>query len=214
MASEKMLLAYYAANPGAQNKSVLRNLRVSRAGLKRLKGGLISKRVLIQTDNGYTVRLPGLVLVRDSDGGHFVPESEAAKKGHKVAYPAPKLTPPKDVYNRWLACLKPMRDQPSATPSYWLGLTTSKIKQVEEECPEGPEREATLAEMKQAENLYFAKDFVYDNIPRKYEAKCLALVDSATPEQLVTFREKVQGMTLAGLPEPRLLGMVTTTISQ
>ena len=154
------------------------------------------------------------MLVQDSDGGHFLRESEAVKQGYEVAFPAPKLTPAKDVYNRWLACLKPMRGQPGATPSDFLGFTTAKIKQLEQESPDGPEREAAFAVMKQADCLLFAKDFVYDNIPRKYEAKCLALVGGATPEQLVAFREKVEGMMLAGLPEPKLLVMVMKAISQ
>ena len=67
--------------------------------------------------------------------------------------------------------------------------------------------------MRNAENLYFAADFIYDNIPRKYEAKCLALIGSATPEQLVGFRTKVDALLLAGMPEPKLLGMVTNSIS-
>ncbi|MCX6923479.1 MAG: hypothetical protein NT154_09770 [Verrucomicrobia bacterium] len=214
MASEKVVLAYYVAHPAAQTKAVLKNLRLSRAGLKKLKRALTDKRVLIQTGNGYTIRLPGLVLVQDSDGGHFVPESEVVKKGYKVAYPAPKLTPAKDVYNRWLACLKPMRGQPSATPSHFLGLTTGKIKQMEEESPPGPEREHFLMAMKKAEDYYFAADFVYDYIPRKYEEKFAALIGSATPDQLAMVRKKVEAMMLAGLPEPKLLGMVTKAISQ
>jgi hypothetical protein len=214
LASEKVLLAYYAAHPTAPNKSVLNDLRVSRAGLKKLKRGLIDKRVLIQTDNGYTIRLPGLMLVQDSRGGHFIRESEAVEKGYKAAYPAPKLTPAKDIYDRWLACLKPLRGQTSAKPSEFLAFTTTKIKQMEAESPEGPEREHFLMEMKKAEDFYCAADFVYDYISRKYEKKCQALIGSASPEQLVVFRQKVEGMKLAGLPEPKLLGMVTKAISE
>ena len=68
--------------------------------------------------------------------------------------------------------------------------------------------------MKKKEDRCFAVDFVYNYIPRKYEEKCLALIRSATPAQLILFREKVEAMTLAGLPEPKLLGMVTEAVSK
>ena len=213
MASEKVLLAYYAAHPAAQTKAVLNNLRLSRAGLKKLKRGLIDKRVLIQTGNGYTIRLPGLVLVQGSRGGHFIRESEALKNGHKVACPAPKLTPVRDVYKAWQDHIKWLLRQPDPRASDCLSSTKERIKQMEEECPEGPLREAALAAMKGKEDFHFAADFVYDNIPRKHEDKCLAMIGSATLEQLGMFREKVEGMMLSGLPEPKLLGTVTNAIS-
>jgi hypothetical protein len=214
MASEKVVLAYYAAHPAAQTKAVLNNLRLSRAGLKKLKRGLIDKRVLIQTGNGCTIRLPGLVLVPGSRGGHFIRESEALKSGQKVACPAPKLTPVRDVYNDWQDHIKWLLRQPDPRASDCLSSTTERIKQILEECPEGPMREAALAKMKQKADYYFAADFVYDNIPRRYEDKFMTMLGSATPAQLILFRKKVEGMMLAGLPEPKLLGMVTKAVSQ
>jgi hypothetical protein len=214
MASEKILLAYYADHPAAQTNAVLKNLRVSRAGLKKLKRGLIDKRVLIQTGSGCTIRLPRLVLVQGSRGGHFIRESEALKSGQKAACPAPKLTPVRDVYKDWQDHIKWLRRQRSTTESECLSSTTTRIKQMEEECPEGPERETALAGMKEKEDYYFAADFVYDNIPRRYEEKFMTMIGSASPEQLVMLREKVEGMMLAGLPEPKLLGMVSRAISK
>jgi hypothetical protein len=214
MASEKLLLAYYLAHPAAQTKTILMNLRLSRAGLKKLRGRLIANCVLIRTSIGFSIRLPGLLVVQGPDGGHFVPESEALKNGYKVACAAPKLTPARDVYIRWRKCLKLLLRQPSTTPSDLLSSTSARIKQAEEECREGLERDAVLAEMKKHEDHYVVEDFVYNNIPRKHEAKCLALIRSATPAQLLLFREKVGAMMQAGLPEPKLLEMVTKTISQ
>ena len=80
-------------------------IAVSRAGLKKLRGALVDKRVLIQTGSGYTIRLPGLVLVQGVWGGHFIRESEAVKKEYEVACPAPKLTPVAG-YNQWRDWLK------------------------------------------------------------------------------------------------------------
>jgi hypothetical protein len=103
--------------------------------------------------------------------------------------------------------------QPETTPSYLLSATTNAIKRIEAESPEGPEREAVLSVMKKAENVFFARAAL-NEIVKKCEAKALEWVGNATPEQLVAFREKVEGRMLAGMPEPKLLGMVTKTISQ
>jgi len=214
MASEKVVLAYYAAHPAVQTNAVLKNLRVSRAGLKKLRGGLIGRRVLIQTGNGYTVRLPGLVLVRGARGGHFIRESEALKSGQKVACPAPKLTPVRDVYKDWQDHIKWLLRQPDPRASDCLSSTTERIKQILEESPEGPERETALAAMKRKEDFYFVSDYVYNDVPRRHEEQCLALIRSASPEQLVMLRKKVEAMMLAGLPEPKLLGMVTKAVSK
>jgi len=212
-AAEKVLLAYYVANPSAPNGRVVKTLGVSSSGLKKLKRGLLDKGVLVKIEGAYAIRLPGLVLVRDSDGGHLFPESEALNRGHKVAHPAPKLTPAKDLYDYWKSSLKKMCRQPDTTPSFFLSMTTKTIRRIEVESPVTPEREAALSKMKRAENVFFARDFVYDNIPRKYEAKFMELVNSATPEQLAALREKAEGMMRVGLPEPRLLGMVTKAIA-
>lgn len=212
-ASEKMLLAYFVASPGAANDRVVETLGMSLSGLKKLKRGLLEKKVLVQTDDSYTIRLPGLVLVRDSHGHHFVCESEAVKNGYKIAHPAPKLAPAKDVYRHWKSSLKQMCRQPDTTPSFLLSATSNAIKRIEAESPEGPEREAALLSMKKAANGFFARA-VLDDILKKCEAKALEWVGNATPEQLVTFRQKIESRMLAGMPEPKLLGMVTQVISQ
>jgi hypothetical protein len=209
LASEKVLLGYHVANPSSHNERVVETLGISLAGLKNLKRGLLEKQVLIPSDDGYTIRLPGHVLVRDSQGGHFVSESEAAKIGNIVAIPAPKLTPAQDIYNYWVSSLEKMRRNPSTTASYCLSFTANRIKQIDAESPIGPEREAALVVMKEAENVFFAKDII-----KQFEAKALAWAGNATPEQLVAFRVKVEGRMLAGVPEPKLLAMVAKSIAQ
>jgi|EBPBio282013_DNA_FD.fasta_scaffold06620_6 hypothetical protein len=200
-ASAKMLLAYYAAHPSASNACVVDTLGISLAGLKKLKRALIAKRVLAQADDSYTIRLPGHVLLQSSEGGHFIPESEAVKNGHEIAHPAPKLTPAQDVYNNWLSTLEQMRGNPDTTQSYCLNFTANRIKQIETESPEGPEREAALAAMKEAANVFFARNVLGDII-KKYEARVLTWTANATPEQLAAFREKIEGMMLAGVATP------------
>jgi hypothetical protein len=203
-ASEKVLLAYYAANPAAANVEVAATLGVSASGLKKLKSDLVERQVPIASDVGYTIRLPGYVLVRDSQGGHFVAESDAEKSGHKVAHATPRLTPAKDVYKHWQSSIAQLSRNRHVGPSYLLSVTTKMIKRIEDESPEGPEREGALAVMKQAENALFARDVLNDFLQR-CAAKAMQWLDSATPEQLTDFRQKVEPRVLAGTTPPKLL---------
>jgi hypothetical protein len=86
-AAEKVLLARYTADPGAQNRQVTIGLGISASGLKSLKHDLIAKKVPVPTDEGFTIRLPNYVLVREDKGGHFIPEIEATKNGYKTDGP-------------------------------------------------------------------------------------------------------------------------------
>lgn len=213
-ASEKVLLAFFTANPSSTNERVLATLGLSSSGLKKLKSGLLRKRVLISTGTGFTIRLPGYVLVRDSNGGHFISEPDAAKTGYKVATPAPKLTPAADIFDAWA-----IRDKKLLRPGTPFGelqsYTAKMLRRVESESPDSPEREVALRRMKQKEDFYFALQFVYENIPRRHEPHYTKLICNGTPEQLAAFRERVEGMTLAGgLPEPKLLALLTKSISQ
>jgi len=212
LTSEKLVLACYVSNPSITNECLLATLGLSLSGLKKLKQGLRQKNVLVPSDNGHVVRLPGLVLVRDSEGGHFISESDAAQSGHKVALPAPKLTPAAEIYAEWLRYIKYLRGMRDTQFGELQSYTSKMIRRVENESPDSPEREVALTRMKQKENLYFALQFVYENIPRKHEANYMKLVVNGTPEQLAAFRERVEGMTLAGMPEPKQLGLVTEAI--
>ncbi len=212
LASEKIILACYFANPSATNESVLTTLGLSSSGLKKLKRGLLEKRVLVQINDGYAIRLPGHVVVRDLQGGHFISESEAAKTGNIVTMPAPKLALPADIYAEWLRYIKYLRGMRDTQFGELQSYTSKMIRRVENESPDSPERQVALTRMKQSENFYFALQFVYENIPRKHEANYMKLVVNGTPEQLAAFRERAEGMTLAGMPEPKQLGLVTEAI--
>jgi len=141
MASEKLVLACYIANPSATNKGVLATLGLSSSSLKELKQGLGKKNVLVPSDSGYVIRLPGLVLVRDSEGGHFLPESEAVENGNKVATPAPKLTPAADIYDAWVSFIKYLRRDPGRQFGELQSYTSKMIRCVENESPDSSERE-------------------------------------------------------------------------
>ena len=209
-ASAKMLLAVYAAHPGARNGQVLDVLRVSRAGLKKLKRGLIEKLVLVQTEDGYTVRLPGLVLVE----GHFISENEARKNGHEVALPAPKFTPASEIFDELQKRAEQLFRIGVSEPGEHLALTTRMIQRVEAESPDTPDRDGILRLMKQCENHLFAMQYVRENRLRCDERKALDQVCNATPEQLSCFREQVEGMRLAGITPMKLLSFFGGDIEQ
>jgi hypothetical protein len=197
-------------DPGAQNRQIFDALNLSKSGLKRLKRDLIRKHVLISCDTGFTVRLPGLILIRDGEGSHFVPESGAAKTGYKMDLPAPRLTPPSDLLKIWTEEMNDITKRPCEYPPWHpVSLTAGMVKRVEIECAEGPERDRVLATMKEAGDRIFARNFVLESAH-----KLLAIVDSATPAQLAAVREKAEGLMLSGRAEPKLLGMFTTAISQ
>jgi hypothetical protein len=213
-AAEKVLLARYTADPGAQNRQITIGLGISASGLKSLKHDLIAKKVLVPTDQGFTIRLPNYVLVRDAQGSYFVPESEARRNGYKMA-PAPRLTPPNDLMKLWTEGIKDILECLSdCGPAAPVHFTADIIKKVETECQEGPERDRVLAAMKEAENLYFLHNFIYEYCPRKFEAKAHRLIQGMPSAQMAAMREKAAGMMLAGIPEPRLLVMFTRAISQ
>ncbi len=214
IASEKVLLAYYIANPVVQNERVVGALGISRAGLKKLKRGLLQKQVLVPGDAGYEIRLPGLVLVRDSEGGHFIPESEASVNGKKVALPAPKLTPANEIFREYNRYLEYSTGQ-GKKPSDHLECAAIMRKRVVDESPEGPEREAVLKLLKRAEDSFFAMQHVRDNIPQPKVKQCLDMIAEAAefaPEKLETFREQVEGRRLAGIAPQKLLGMFLDAI--
>ncbi|HPY32017.1 MAG TPA: hypothetical protein PLT00_15805 [Verrucomicrobiota bacterium] len=182
--------------------------------MKKLKNTLLERQVLIASNEGYTIRLPGHVLVPDSQGSHFVTESEAIKNGYKTALPTPRLVPALDLCKEWAHHIKYLRTLHDIEFG-WLQEYTEKMrKRVEVESPDGSERDQALALMKANEDRYFALQYVYENIPRKHEAEYRKQVDKGTPEQLADFRERVEGMSLAGLPEPKQLALATDAISQ
>jgi hypothetical protein len=205
MASEKIILAFYIAHPDATNVRVFTELDISPAGLKKLKAGLIEKQVLVPINGGFTVRLPGLVLVRDEQGGHFLSETEAVENGQIIAHASPKLIPALDIFRKWIDYDNHL-EKSGASPGSRQCYADKMAKRVENESPDCPKRADVLGGLKNYANVCFALEFVRENASKKVEKQLINQVVSATPELLAVFREQVEGMALAGVQPQKLLG--------
>ena len=192
-------------HPDATNERVCRELGISPSGLKKLKRGLLDKLVLVPVSGGYTVRLPGYLLIRDEAGSRFIPEGEAEASGHKITSPSPRLVPALDIYRTWSAHFNYLKDI-NALPSSFLFYTEKMLKRVEAESLEGPERDSVLKMLSNMANANFAIDFVAENAPKKSERKLLDQIVHGTPEQWAAFRVQAEGAQLAGIPPQKLLG--------
>jgi hypothetical protein len=146
--------------------------------------------------------------------GHFITEIEALKNRHKVALPAPKLTPASEIFDELQKRTEQLLRIGISEPGEHLALTARMIKRVEAESPESPDREGILSLMKQGENHLFAIQYVWENRLRCDERKALDQVSNATPEQLSSFREQVEGRRLAGNAPQKLLGVFGGAIEQ
>jgi hypothetical protein len=199
-ASAKMLLAVYVTNPGATNSQVINLLGISLSGLKKIKRALLARHVLVAAANGYTVRLPGLLLVE----GHFLSEAEAVQNGHKVP-PTPRLIPARIIAKELDRALLQLRHRRDTIPSQLFDRVGRALQLIESQSPEGPEREAILKKVRDMENFYFAWTYVFENVPRVHELQCTKLIFNATPDQLAVFRERAEGLKLAGNAPKKLL---------
>ena len=209
LASEKVLLAFYVAHPDATNGQVATTLGISPSGLKKLKRGLLDKHVLAPTAAGYTVRLPGYVLIRDKAGSRFIPETEAVASGHVMTSPPPRLVPAMDIHRTWSEHFEYLISR-NSPPSAVLRYTEKIIKRIETESPEGPERDRVLETLRDMANANFAIGFVAENAPKKNERHLIDQITHATTEQWAAFREKAEGMQLAGIAPQKLLGFFGT----
>jgi len=81
-ASEKLLLALYAAEPDARNYRALKVLGMGESGLKKIKRRLLAKGLLLSKATGYQVVVPGRAPVPEG-GGHFFPKLTTPKKRKK-----------------------------------------------------------------------------------------------------------------------------------
>jgi len=205
LASEKLLCAFYVAFPDATNVRVSDELGISPSGLKKLKSGLLEKKVLVTTTAGYTVRLPGYLLIRDELGGHFISEKEAEETGHKISLPTPRLIPAMDLFRKWSA-YSDYQHRINGSLSACLHYTDKMLKRIEIESPEGAERDMVLATLKNMADANFAIGFVAENAPPITELQMLDQISKATAEELAAFRVHVEGSQLAGIPPQKLLG--------
>jgi hypothetical protein len=71
-ASEKLLLALYAAEPKAKNRRALHVLGVGASGLKKIKLRLKTKGFLRTTAASYEVQVPGLNIEAEAGEGHLL----------------------------------------------------------------------------------------------------------------------------------------------
>jgi hypothetical protein len=138
--------------------------------------------------------------------GHFVTELQALNSGHKVSSPTPKLTPARMIASRLEHSLLCLRRQRDTTPDCLLYRVSRAIQEVENQSPEGPDRDAILAELRRLEDFYFVWNHIYENVPRIHEPVAMKMFATATPKQLATIREKAEAKKLAGIPPTKLLG--------
>jgi hypothetical protein len=160
--------------------------------------------VLVPIKDGFTVRLPRLVLVHDEHGGHFISETEALDNGHKVAHPSPKLVPAMDIVRAWQVHQEYLRRSDTKPDSYQF-YAEKMAKRIENESPDSPTRTAALEGFKCYANSCYAFNYVCENAPKKDESRMIKQVASATSEQLAAFREKTEGLALAGIEPQKLL---------
>jgi hypothetical protein len=201
IASEKFVLSFYAAHPIAQNEQVFAALGVSRSGLKKVKNRLQDVGMLIKTDAGFHIRVPGLIHVDGPEGGHFMPETEAIKTGKIVApLVVRKVRSCEAIWNEWQALIKKSCEEGSPAIVF-AGITESFIERMKEEALESPERKAVLSIMKNKVNYYTSLQYVRNYCPKELQDDCVKMLktfDSSKPEELTVLRERVERVLVAG----------------
>lgn len=212
-ASEKFLLTVYATNSNATNAVALRVLGISPAGLKKLKGRLIRGGLLTREGAGYRIQVPGMVFIADAEGGYFIPETEAIKSGKIVAPRVVKTAI--DITQEWQAAVQHFEAVGQTRMSTFLVMTTEAIKEIETETlADDPFREQALGCLRSFETIYFDHAFLFDQIPKSFWQQGIKLLANATMEQLEAFRQKAEGLMLAGLSQPKQLAMATEALTQ
>ena len=125
-ASEKFLLAVYAAKPDAQN--ALRALGNSESGLKKLKNRLIKDGMLVRDGSAYRIQVPGMVFIAEREGSYFMSEKEAIKSGKIVALAAVKSV--SEIYLEWENLVKALKAN-GVHYGTLQALTTETINEIE-----------------------------------------------------------------------------------
>jgi len=205
-ATDKFLLAVYAQSPNDSNAQVMERLGLSRAGLKKARLRLLNLGALTKTSAGYRINVPGLVYLETPDGRHLVSEQEARENGQIVAPVVRKVITLDDIIGEWNSLYASLTCDGDCAPAVLQWLAADCIKQLEE-VSASRERDRFLSFLKDCENFYFAGQFIYDHCRVKAErTKHFQTIGKATPDQLAAFREKAEGMALAGIAPKKLLG--------
>ncbi|HEY3855689.1 MAG TPA: hypothetical protein VGO67_14970 [Verrucomicrobiae bacterium] len=203
-ASEKLLLALYAAEPNAKNFRAMQTLGVGLAGLKKIKRRLIDKGYLHSNANGYEVLVPGIASAAEVTGGHFVSKSSAAENDNKVA-PAPaRLTKDRSLAEIWDSHVT-IYDQALHVDTFphTLEMLSKKfLNFVTNEVPSDcPGRDEALIALIARRDYWFGASYASDNLPRKAQREVAKLIGKATPKQLAALRTGIEcGQLAAGKP--------------
>ncbi|MCL4785408.1 MAG: hypothetical protein KJ070_01240 [Verrucomicrobia bacterium] len=202
-ASDKFLLTLYAAKPDAPNALALRVLGISESGLKKLKNRLIQNGLLVRDGAAHRIRVPGMVFIAKAEGSYFMAEKEAVKTGKIVALASVKSV--SEIYREWENLVKSMKAT-GVNYSTLRFITDLTLKEIElETSTDDPLREQALASLRGIDTFYFAREFLFDHTPTQYHKQGVKLLANATKEQLESFREKAEGLMLAGTTPPKLL---------
>jgi hypothetical protein len=208
-ASEKLLLALYAAEPQARNYRALKVLGVGPSGLKKIKRRLIAKGLLRSTINGWKVLVPGLTPAPDEAGGHLVSKSDAIEKVNKVA-PLTKMKPLEETLREYEDMLAFLTNQPGGTHSKTLlWLTRRALAEVESTLPDCPLKAKLVATLTTRCDAFLGLGYAHRNLPRKYHLDFDRLIFSATPEQLAKLRVGIEHAQLTGGKPTLLLAELT-----
>ncbi len=200
--SEKMLLALYARDPHARNHQALKVLGVSLSGLKKIKNRLIDKGWWRMTANGHQVSVPGMDPVPADEEGHFVTKSEAIQNEHKVASIA-RVQSPVEILRDYESCYYEMSKGGNITTIY--RLTENALRTLDSVLPEGPTKDAIIADLTVRRDAFQALSYVSLNAPAKEFKKWDQMIGTASPEKLALMCVHIQGAQLAGAKPVHLL---------
>lgn len=211
-ASEKMLLALYAASPDATNYRALKVLGVGLSGLKKMKRRLFTKGLLKSTATGYQTLVPGLTPDADAAGGHLVANSGGIENENKVAPPPARLKKEQSLVEIWdnhvevYAQALRFGTYPATLEMLsqkFLDFVTSEVP------PDCPARDKALANLTARRDYWFAASYIDDNYPRNSRRKYAMVIGRATPEELAAFRTAVGQAKLNGTKPVLLLEQLT-----
>jgi len=216
-ASEKMLLALYAAEPDAKNFRAMRVVGVGLAGLKKIKGRLQAKGLLRLTASGYQILVPGLTSETDAAGGYFVPNSSGIENENEVAPPPARLRKEPSLLETWDSHVAVYEQALRAgTFPATLGMLSQKFLDfvTNELAPDCPGRDQALAQLTVRRDYWFAASYAADTLPQRSLPKVAKLIGDATPQQLAALRTGIQQAQLAGGKPVLLLEQLAGTHRQ
>jgi len=208
-ASEKMLLALYAAEPETKNFRALQVLGVGLSGLKKIKKRLIVKGLLRCKGSGYEVLVPGLAPEPESAGGALFPKIGSSEKGEEVAPPTwsiRKVATAVEIIDTFMTTWELALDM-KAHVSTLHHILQSALDQIMD-LPDEHERNLLVPEFTARRDAFFALSYASEHLPRQYLRQVDRLVARSTPEQLAALRTGIEQAQLPGGKPVLLLGQL------